>query len=83
MTNSNEGWISGEPTAAGWYMFAVRTNDKEERYYVLQMWYNPQAITKYWVGGGYVSNKAEPANGHFQNNVKFYQELPESPNQTP
>lgn len=77
--NVVDGWISGEPKEAGWYMFAVRTNDKKEFYYILQMWFNKDARPKYWVGGGYVSDKSVPASNHFQDNVKFHKPLPQPP----
>lgn len=48
------------PTESGWYLVAVKTNDVEEKYCTIQLWFNPMANPKWWVGGGYVSNRAEP-----------------------
>ena len=71
------GWIMGEPTKAGWYICAVRTNDPTEQYYVLQLWFNPDATPKYWTGGGYVSDTAQKYWG--QDRIRAYQNLPLPP----
>lgn len=43
-------WINGEPKEAGWYLAASRTNDEDELYHVQQLWFNPQALDKWWSG---------------------------------
>lgn len=68
------GFKLGIPTKAGWYLAAVRSNDVEECYYVLQLWFNPMAQHKWWVGGGYVSNQAEKYS--LADQVRAYSELP-------
>lgn len=67
-------WILGEPSQAGWYLVAVRTNDVAELYWVLQLWFNPNTHPKWWAGGGYMSNKGEPY--HFQEGVTAHSEIP-------
>ncbi len=73
-------WVVGVPAEASWYLVAVRTNDLDELYYVLQLWFDPYAHPKWWVGGGYTSNHAEPY--AFQENVFAYASMPEFSEQT-
>ena len=68
------GFKIGIPEKAGWYLVAVRTNDISEYYYVLQLWFNPMSVQKWWTGGGYVSDKSEPY--RFSGQVRAYSELP-------
>lgn len=71
------GFTLGIPTEAGWFLAAVRSNDVEECYYVIQLWFNPMSHRKWWVGGGYVSNKAEEY--WLADQVRAYSKLPSFP----
>lgn len=43
-------WIDGEPKNACWCIAKSRTKDKEEAYYVNELWFNPMSIDKWYCG---------------------------------
>lgn len=68
-------WEEGEPKEAGYYIAAIRTKDKEEHYYVKELWFNPESIDKWYDTMFFGSTRAVPV----KLKVRYYMKMPHSP----
>lgn len=62
--------MGNAPKEHGWYMVVRKSTDEIPKLVVIQAWYNPAAISKWYVGGGMQSSYSEPLN--FQENIVGY-----------
>lgn len=67
------GFTIGPPKVAGWYLVAARSNDKEERYFVHQVWFNPDSIYGFYAGAGLTQK--EPY--YLRDKVKAFAHVPD------
>ena len=60
-------WIKGEPSTAMWCFGTYISNDDPPRKAVVYLWFNPQALPKWWIGTpGKTSPFTRPVIAHME-----------------
>jgi hypothetical protein len=73
-----DGWIPGWPSTYCWCLAAVLSRDTNPRYRVEYLWFNPEALKK-WFQGPVGSTQPFGDN----ENIHFWRPLPQPPAYTP